>query len=54
MKALLFYLIRAFEFDLAVDPDDIIRKGSVVSRPMVKQEVEKGAQMPLIIRPVKA
>jgi hypothetical protein len=26
MKALLLYLIRAFEFELAVEPEDIIRK----------------------------
>lgn len=26
MKAVLFYLIREFEFELAVNPEDIIRK----------------------------
>jgi len=52
MKALLFTLIRAFEFELAVPKEDITRKASIVTRPVVKSQMEKGNQMPMIIRPV--
>ncbi|EMD33504.1 hypothetical protein CERSUDRAFT_118078 [Gelatoporia subvermispora B] len=50
MKALLFTLVRSFEFELAVPPEEIARQQRVVQRPMVKSEMEKGTQMPLIIR----
>ncbi|KIM28538.1 hypothetical protein M408DRAFT_16272 [Serendipita vermifera MAFF 305830] len=52
MKALLVHLIRSFEFELAVDPKDITCKEMVVTRPFVKYEMEKGSQLPMIIRPV--
>ncbi|KAK7028653.1 cytochrome P450 [Favolaschia claudopus] len=51
MKCLLFTLIRAFEFELAVPVDDIGRKISVVQHPMLKSEPEAGAQMPLVVKP---
>ncbi|KAK7002345.1 cytochrome P450 [Favolaschia claudopus] len=51
MKCLLFTLIRAFEFELAVPVDDIGRKISVVQHPMLKSEPEMGAQMPLVVKP---
>ncbi|KAF7328914.1 hypothetical protein MVEN_02521200 [Mycena venus] len=51
MKALLFTLVRAFEFDLAVPVDEIVKKTTAVQRPLVKSEREAGNQMPLIIRP---
>ena len=50
MKALLFTLVRAFEFELAVAPEEITRKVLVVQRPVVKSGPEKGAQMPLLVR----
>jgi len=53
MKALLFTLIRAYEFELAVPPSEIIKKATMVSRPFVKTEMEKGSQLPLRLRPVK-
>ena len=49
MKALLFTLVRAFEFELAVPVEEITRRISIVQRPMVKSEMEKGAQMPLTV-----
>jgi hypothetical protein len=52
MKALLFTLIRAFEFELAVPPDDIIKKSAIVQRPLVKSDLKSGNQMPLILKPV--
>jgi len=51
MKALLFTLIRAFEFELAVPAKDIIAKQSVVQRPIVTSEMEYGNQMPLLVKP---
>jgi len=50
MKALLFTLVRAFEFDLAVPAKDIVAKTSITHRPtLVNEGVD---QMPLLIRPV--
>lgn len=50
MKALLFTLIRAFEFDLAVPVTDIGRKASVTSRPvLLTADPEEQNQMPLLI-----
>ncbi|KAJ6510544.1 cytochrome P450 [Mycena sanguinolenta] len=51
MKVLLFTLVRAFEFELAVPATDIEKKTSVVQRPLVKSEREAGNQMPLILKP---
>ena len=52
MKALLFTLIRAFEFELAVPPEDIIKKSSIVQRPLVLSDPQGGNQMPLLLKPV--
>ena len=52
MKALLFTLIRAFEFELAVPADEIIKKSFIVERPVVKSDPKAGNQMPLILKPV--
>lgn len=51
-KALLFTLVRAFEFELAVPAKDIIKKASVVQRPVLVTDPQGRNQMPLIIRPV--
>ena len=50
MKALLFALIRAFEFELAVPAEDLIKKTGIVQRPLVRTEMAKGTQMPLIVK----
>jgi len=50
MKALLFTLVRAFEFELAVPAADIGRKITIVQRPMVRSEPGAGAQMPLLVK----
>jgi hypothetical protein len=54
MKALIFVLIRAFEVELAVPAKDIIKKSTIVQRPVVVSEADGGNQMPLLIRPYKA
>ena len=51
MKAIIFTLLRAFEFELAVKPEDIVKRAVIVDRPLVKYEREKGMQMPMLVRP---
>ncbi|KAI0933177.1 hypothetical protein AcV7_004723 [Taiwanofungus camphoratus] len=51
VKTLIFTLIRAFEFELAVPTEDIIQKSAIVQRPVVRTELDKGSQMPLFITP---
>lgn len=54
MKAILFTLVRAFDFELAVPKEDIVKKRGLVIRPLVLSEPEAGNQMPLIVRQHKA
>ncbi|KAH7929281.1 cytochrome P450 [Leucogyrophana mollusca] len=51
MKALLFTLVRAFEFELAVPGSDIGKKSVIVQRPFVRSEPDSRSQMPLLIKP---
>ena len=50
MKALLFMLVRAFEFELAVPKEDIQSKTGLVQRPQLRSAPEQGSQMPLLVR----
>ena len=50
MKALLFVLVRAFEYELAVPKEDLGTKTTIVQRPFVKSDVQKGSQLPLLVR----
>ncbi|KAJ3812883.1 cytochrome P450 monooxygenase [Lentinula aff. lateritia] len=50
MKALLFVLVREFEFELAVPSEEIIKKTMIVQRPRVRSEPEGGTQLPLLVR----
>ncbi|KAJ7064391.1 cytochrome P450 [Mycena belliarum] len=53
MKAILFTLIRGFEFELAVPISDIGKKStSVTQGPVLLNDVKAGPQLPLIVRPV--
>ncbi|KAL0577375.1 hypothetical protein V5O48_004627 [Marasmius crinis-equi] len=52
MKALLFVLVREFEYELGVPKEDLAATTStVVQRPFVKSEKEKGIQLPLLVKP---
>ena len=52
MKALLFALVRAFEFELAVPAKYIApTMRSIVQRPHVITEPQNGSQLPLFIKP---
>ena len=48
----LFTLLRGFDIQLAVAPEEILQIGTLVQRPNVRSEMEKGAQMPLLLRPL--
>ncbi|KAJ7063948.1 cytochrome P450 [Mycena amicta] len=53
-KAILFTLVRAFQFALAVPAADMGKRGNaIVERPIVKSQMEKGNQLPLVITPVE-
>ena len=50
MKALLFTLIRSFEFELAVPASDIGKKAGIVHRPILLSNPDGGSQMPLFVK----
>ncbi|KAH9928291.1 cytochrome P450 [Fomitopsis serialis] len=51
MKALIFTLIRAFEFELAVPQEDVVRQNAAVQRPILRNAMDKGSQLPMLVRP---
>jgi len=51
MKVILFTLIRAFEFELAIPADEFTKRSMVVTRPYLKSEKDGRAQMPLLVKP---
>ncbi|KAF7334967.1 hypothetical protein MVEN_02246700 [Mycena venus] len=53
MKALIFTLVRSFEFELAVPIGEMGKKGTaIVQRPIVVTDRAAGNQLPLFVRPV--
>ncbi|KAF8638899.1 hypothetical protein AX17_001950 [Amanita inopinata Kibby_2008] len=50
MKAILFTLVRAFEFQLAVPPGEIKKISSIVQRPVLASDPDSSNQMPLIVK----
>ncbi|OCH84546.1 cytochrome P450 [Obba rivulosa] len=50
MKALIFTLVRVFEFELDVPVEDIKKRHKMTQRPVVQSEMEKGNQMPLLVK----
>ncbi|KAI8994051.1 cytochrome P450 [Trametes punicea] len=53
-KAILFALVRAFEFELAVPVEDIVVKTVPLQRPSLRSAPDEGFQLPLIVKPYKA
>ncbi|KAJ6586472.1 cytochrome P450 [Mycena vulgaris] len=52
MKALLFTLVRSFEFAVAVPTADIGKTvGGIVQRPFILSDKKAGTQLPLLVRP---
>lgn len=55
IKAILFALVRAFEFELAVPAEDVVSKQqTIVLRPFVTSEPDSGSQLPLIVKPYRS
>ncbi|KAH9849575.1 cytochrome P450 [Lenzites betulinus] len=54
MKALLFMLVREFEFEFAVPVDDIVINTLPFRMPSLRSAPEEGYQLPLLIKPYKA
>ncbi|KAI0044004.1 cytochrome P450 [Auriscalpium vulgare] len=52
MKALIFTIVRAFEIELAVTPDDIVKRTRVVARPGIGSNPSAGSTLPVLLRPV--
>ncbi|KIJ62084.1 hypothetical protein HYDPIDRAFT_114926 [Hydnomerulius pinastri MD-312] len=53
MKALLFTLVRAFEFELAVPASEIGKKATIVQRPILRSDPTNKNQLPLLLKPVQ-
>lgn len=53
MKALLFTLVRAFEFELAVPASEIGKKSTIVQRPVLRSDPKNKPQLPLLLKPYK-
>ncbi|KAI8989048.1 cytochrome P450 [Trametes punicea] len=53
-KAILFALVRAFEFELAVPVVDIAVKSVPLQRPSLRSAPDEEFQLPLIVKPYKA
>jgi hypothetical protein len=49
-KIILHALISTFEFELAVPKEEMGLKSGIVTRPVVKSQMEKGTQLPLFVR----
>jgi len=50
IKALLFTLVRGFEFELALSAEDVVRMTTIVGRPGIASNPAAGPQLPLLIR----
>ena len=53
LKALIFTLIRAFEFELAVPPEDVQAVGVFIQRVGVRGNGNGGRGLPFLVRPVR-
>ncbi|KAI0373454.1 cytochrome P450 [Pilatotrama ljubarskyi] len=53
VKAILFVLIRGFEFELGVPDEDIFIKTGGIQRPSLRSQPGQGYQLPLLVKPYK-
>ncbi|KAI0667879.1 cytochrome P450 [Trametes maxima] len=51
VKVAVFTLLRAFEFALAVPPEDVGKSATLLVRPMQLSDPERGPQLPMLVRP---
>jgi len=49
----MFALIRSLQFELAVPVEDIRKRSTIVTRPVLKSQPKNGPQLPLKITPYK-
>ncbi|KZV67414.1 cytochrome P450 [Peniophora sp. CONT] len=50
MKTFLFTLVRTFEFELDASPSDVARTGTLLQRPTLLSQTDKGTQLPLLVK----
>lgn len=50
MKALIFSFTRAFDFELAVPPNEVTCRTMIATRPYLVSNAAEGSQLPIIIR----
>ena len=53
LKAILFSIIRGFEFEMPMPLEEYEIKASPLQRPSVRSAPEKGWQLPLLVKPYK-
>ncbi|KAI0043383.1 cytochrome P450 [Auriscalpium vulgare] len=53
MKALLYVLVRALEFSLAVPPESVRKRPGLVTRPYIDGKMDQGPQMPLYVSAIR-
>ncbi|KAI0759702.1 cytochrome P450 [Trametes elegans] len=51
IKAVMFTLLRAFHFELAVAPNEIGASPTLLSRPIHRSDTEHGPQLPMLVSP---
>jgi len=52
-KAILFSLVRAFEFELAVPVSEVGSRTAIVQRPVLRSDPTHQPQLPLLVRPYR-
>jgi hypothetical protein len=53
VKILLHTVITTLSFELSRPREDYQGQGDILQHPMIKSELEKGAQLPLLVRRVE-
>ncbi|KAI0035974.1 cytochrome P450 [Vararia minispora EC-137] len=53
MKAIIYTLVRTFRFSLAADPADIQVRLPGITRPYLRNQIDKGPQLPLWVCPIE-
>nr|BED42948.1 cytochrome P450 monooxygenase [Trametes versicolor] len=54
LKALLFFLVRAFEFEFGVPAEDVVNVAAALQRPSLRSAPKEGSQLPLLVKPYEA
>lgn len=54
LKALIFFLVRAFEFEFGVPVEDVVNVAAALQRPSLRSAPKEGSQLPLLVKPHEA